>query len=237
MPSDEINQEHIVRSFDEELNLVTATLVRMGGVTEAQLESAVKAIETKDLDLATSVIETDKELDKFEQEIEILVTRLFALRQPMAVDLRSVMAALRISANLERIGDYSKNIAYRCKSIIESDSSPSVEGVVRMGSLARQCLRKVLNGYQAQDYEVALEAWRQDEDIDKLYTSVFTELVNYMRENPESVTSGTQLAFVGKNIERIGDLTTNIAEEIYFMVRGERLNVSRPKADTTATIT
>jgi len=237
MASEELNQEHIVRSFDEELNLLTSTLVRMGGVTEAQLNSSIRAVEMLDLDLAESVIQKDKELDAFEMEIEALVTRLFALRQPMAVDLRAVMAALRISADLERIGDYSKNIASRCGALAEMDSLPNVEGIIRMGMLAGQCLKKVLNGYQSQDYEIALESWKQDEEIDRLYSSVFMDLVQFMREDPSGVSAGTQLAFVGKNLERIGDLTTNIAEEIYLMVRGERISMSRPKADTTASVT
>jgi len=236
MSAEDNNQEHIVRSYGEELNLLTATLVSMGGVAESQLKLAIKAIEKLDNTKADFVIKNDLELDKFEQEIEALVTRLFVLRQPMAIDLRNVMAALKISSDLERIGDYAKNIAIRSKSISDDKAVPIIEGLVRMGILAGECLRKVLDGYQTQDCEPALEAWRKDEEIDKIYTSVFVEIVNFMEKNPGSVSSGTHLAFIGKNLERIGDLTTNIAEEIYFMVRGERLNADRPKADTTASI-
>lgn len=237
MSLEDNNQEHIVRSYSEELNLLTATVVRMGGIAESQLNLSIKAIDNLDVSKADLAIKSDLELDNFEKEIEGLVTRLFVLRQPMAVDLRNVMAALKISSDLERIGDYAKNIAIRSKSITDDKILPIMEGLVSMGTLASECLRNVLDGYQALDCEAALEAWRKDEEIDKLYTNVFVEIVNFMEKNSESVNSGTHLAFIGKNIERIGDLTTNIAEEIYFMVRGERLTDDRPKADKTATIT
>ena len=237
MSLEDNNQEHIVRSYSEELNLLTATVVRMGGITESQLNLSIKAIENLDVSKADLAIKSDLELDNFEKEIEGLVTRLFVLRQPMAVDLRNVMAALKISSDLERIGDYAKNIAIRSKSITDDKVLPIMESLVSMGTLASECLRNVLDGYQALDSEAALEAWRKDEEIDKLYTNVFVEIVNFMEKNSESVNSGTHMAFIGKNIERIGDLTTNIAEEIYFMVRGERLTDDRPKADKTATIT
>ncbi len=235
MIEENLSQQHIVRSFDEELNLLTATIVRMGGVTEIQLKDALNALKDKNLEAAELVISRDKELDQFEVEVELLVTRIFALRQPMAIDLRSVMSALRIAANLERIGDYVKNSARRCQVLFESASVPAEDGIFKMGVLASQCLRKALDGFQNQNIEIALEAWRQDQEIDLLYNSVFHDLVNYMGDNSDKITAATQLTFVGKNLERIGDLTTNIAEEVYFMVEGSRLTEPRPKADKTST--
>ncbi len=220
---------HIVKSYDEELRRLSKTIVEMGGLAEAQLESALQAVVERDPELAARVIEGDKKVDQDEFEVDLLATRLLALRQAMAVDLGNIVGALRIASDLERIADYAANIAKR--SIALSGMAPvkPVHAVPRMGRLALNMIREVLDGYVDRNTEKAIKVWYADEELDEMYTSLFRELLSYMMEDPRSITACTHLLFIAKNIERIGDHVTNVAETIYFLVKGTRLHEVRPK--------
>ena len=220
---------HIVKSYDEELQRLSKTIVEMGGLAEAQLEAAIEAVVQRDPELAARVIDDDKKVDQCEFEVDSLATRLLALRQPMAVDLRNIVGALRIASDVERIADYAANIAKR--SIALSGMTPvnPVHAVPRMGRVALNMIRDVLDGYIDRNTDKAIKVWYADEELDEMYTSLFRELLTYMMEDPRSITACTHLLFIAKNIERIGDHVTNVAETIYFLVKGTRLQEVRPK--------
>jgi len=225
--------EHIVHSFDDELKALTVTLMRMGGMAETQLASAIDAVAKRDSRLADRVIEADKQVDDLDLQIDSQVTRLFALRQPMAVDLRTVLTGLRMSGDIERIGDYAKNVAKRSIVLSQHPPLPTVYGIVRMATLVRQRFKEVLDAYAERDVDKAVSVWQRDAEVDELYDSLFRELLTYMMEDPRTITVGTHLLFIAKNLERIGDLATNIAEYIHFMVEGTRIDDERPKGDET----
>ncbi|MGH7091161.1 MAG: phosphate signaling complex protein PhoU [Stellaceae bacterium] len=226
--------EHIIKSYDQELARLDNTIAEMGGLTESQLNSAMEAIAKRDTDLASVVIETDARVDELEREVEALAVRLLALRQPMARDLRQIIAALKISTDLERIGDYATNVAKRS---IALDQSPPVRPVYvlpRMGRFACGMIKDILDAYVERDAEKAMAVWLRDEELDEMYTSLFRELLTYMIEDPRNITTGTHLLFMAKNLERIGDHTTNIAETLYFLVNGTPMQQMRPKRDRTS---
>ena len=224
--------EHTVRAYDEELDGVTAELSRMGGLAEAEVADSIRAISRRDVTLATAVIDRDARLDEIEFEIERRSVVLIALRQPVAEDLRRVVAALKISMNLERCGDLAKNIAKRALVIAESDPiTPLTRSIERMGELVASRLKEVLDAYAARDDERARAVWRRDQEVDEHYDSIFRELLTYMMGDPRTITSCAHLLFVAKNLERIGDHATNIAEIIHYEVTGEQLTDTRPKLD------
>lgn len=226
--------EHIIKSYDEELQRLDNTIAEMGGMAESQLTAAIDAVIKRDSDLAASVIEADTRVDELEQEVEALVVRLLALRQPMARDLRQIVAALKTSTDLERMCDYAANVAKR--SIILNQSAPvkPVYALPRMGALCQTMVKDMLDAYVERDADKALAVWMRDEELDEMYTSLFRELLTYMIEDARNITPCTHLLFMAKNIERIGDHTTNIAETVYYAVRGEVLPETRPKGDTSA---
>jgi len=224
--------EHTVRIYDEELDSVTAELSRMGGLAEAEVADSIRAISRRDVKLAAAVIDRDARLDEIELEIERRSVVLIALRQPVADDLRRIVAALKISMNLERCGDLAKNIAKRALVIAESDPiTPLTRSIERMGELVAARLKEVLDAYAARDDERARAVWRRDEEVDEHYDSIFRELLTYMMGDPRTITSCAHLLFVAKNLERIGDHATNIAEIIHYEVSGEQLTDARPKLD------
>jgi len=224
--------EHTVRAYDEELDSVTAELSRMGGLAEAEVADSIRAISRRDVTLAAAVIDRDARLDEIELEIERRSVVLIALRQPVADDLRRIVAALKISMNLERCGDLAKNIAKRALVIAESDPiTPLTRSIERMGELVAARLKEVLDAYAARDDERARAVWRRDEEVDEHYDSIFRELLTYMMGDPRTITSSAHLLFVAKNLERIGDHATNIAEIIHYEVTGEQLTDARPKLD------
>ena len=224
--------EHTVRVYDEELDSVTAELSRMGGLAEAEVADSIRAISRRDVNLAAAVIDRDARLDEIELEIERRSVVLIALRQPVADDLRRIVAALKISMNLERCGDLAKNIAKRALVIAESDPiTPLTRSIERMGELVAARLKEVLDAYAARDDERARAVWRRDEEVDEHYDSIFRELLTYMMGDPRTSTSCAHLLFVAKNLERIGDHATNIAEIIHYEVSGEQLTDARPKLD------
>ena len=229
--------DHIVTSFSEELEQLSTNVSKMGGLAEAQLQSAIDAITRRDMALADRTVSQDQQLDDLEILIEENAVELIALRQPMALDLREAMTAIKIAADLERIGDLAKNISKRSLVIFQDHETPNrlVQGLSRMGKLALGQLKLVLDAYTNRDVEMANKVWLSDEEIDEMYNSVFRELLTYMMEDPRTIGMCTHLLFVAKNIERIGDHATNIAETVSYLVTGDRMVGERPKGDKTST--
>ena len=224
--------EHTVRAYDEELDAITAELARMGGLAEAEVADAIRAISNRDVALAASVITRDARLDGLEMDIERRAVRLIALRQPVADDLRRTVAAMKISMNLERCGDLAKNIAKRALVITESEPvTPLTGSIERMGDLVTTRLKDVLDALAARDVERAVAVWMQDHEVDEHYESIFRELLTYMMGDPRMITACAHLLFVAKNLERIGDHATNIAEILHYEVTGIELGDDRPKTD------
>ena len=225
--------DHIVKSFDEDLKRLNNVIAEMGGLAEAQLTRAVESLVRRNTELATQVVQDDKRIDALEAEVAQMTVRMLALRQPMAQDLREVVAAIKIASDVERIGDYAKNIAKRA--IVLSTYAPMkpVTSIPRMSQLALQIIKDVLDAYIEKDAEGARVAWRRDEEVDEMYNSVFREMLTYMMEDPRNIGPCTHLLFIAKNIERIGDHATNVAEIVYYLVHGRGLDEERPKGDTT----
>ena len=227
-------REHIVKSYDEELKRLTGEIQRMGDLALAQLDAAIDAVMSRDSATAMTVAQSDGAIDALEQEVSQDVVRLLALRQPMARDLREILAALRIAADIERIGDYAANVAKR--SIVLNQSAPVqlAYALPRLARLAEGLVRDVLGAYHDNDADRALAAWARDEELDEQYTGLFRELLTYMMEDPRNITPCTHLLFMAKNLERIGDHATNIAENVYFLVHGQQIAQIRRKGDMTA---
>jgi phosphate transport system protein len=228
--------EHIVKSYDAELKRLTGEIQRMGELALEQLDAAIDAVMDRDSDAAMKIVQSDAAIDTLEHDVSHDVIRLLALRQPMARDLREILAALRIAADVERIGDYAANIAKR--SIVLNQSAPLhlTSALPRLAQLAETLVREVLAAYHDNDADRALAAWARDEELDEQYTGLFRELLTYMMEDPRNITPCTHLLFMAKNLERIGDHATNIAESVYFLVRGEQIAQIRRKGDTTSAI-
>jgi len=224
--------EHIVRSYEDELNSLAAECVRMGGLCEAQVADAVTGVVKRNQELAASVVVRDDKLDEAERDIERKTIRLIALRQPVADDLRRAVAAMKVANNLERCGDLAKNIAKRTLVIIESDPlTPLTRSIERMGKLVLGRLSSVLDAYSRSDLERALAVWSQDDEVDEHYNSLFRELLTYMMGDPRTITACAHMLFVAKNLERIGDHATNIAEIVHYEITGEEMISARPKTD------
>jgi phosphate transport system protein len=226
--------DHTVKAFTEELDALTQEVARMGGLAEAAVSESLAAVIRRDAELAQGVIERDPKIDALQREIEKRAIRLFALRQPMASDLRVVLTAWRIAGELERVGDLAKNIAKRSLILNQSEPIGLTRSIERMGKLAAAHLKQVLDAYANRDVEAAIAVWFQDDNIDAHYNSLFRELLTYMFEDPRTISSGAHLLFIAKNIERIGDHGTNIAEYIHFLVTGEEIATQRPRADADA---
>jgi phosphate transport system protein len=226
-------QSHIVTSYEEELNHLTAEVARMGGLAEAQVFDSISAFSRRDTALAESVVERDQRLDVLEVEIERAAIRLIALRQPMAVDLRRTVAAMKIASNLERCGDLAKNIARRSLILAEIDSAgPVTRSIERMGKLVSGRLKDVLDAYTSSELSGAAAVWSRDDEVDEHYESLFRELLTYMMGDPRTITPGAHLLFVAKNLERIGDHATNIAEIVHYEITGAELTDQRPKGES-----
>lgn len=229
-----MSTEHIVRSFAQELQRLSNLVMQMGGVAEAQVEAAVRAVARRDVGLATQVMQADQRLDAYERDIDSEAIRLLALRQPMAQDLREIVSALKISADLERIGDYAANIAKRSLVLAQVPAARPAVAIPRMGRMVETTMKDVLDAYIERDVAKAVAAWERDEELDDLYTSLFREVLTYMMEDPRNITPCTHLLFMAKNLERIGDHATNIAETIHFLVVGTPLSMARPKNDASS---
>ncbi|NQV79994.1 MAG: phosphate signaling complex protein PhoU [Alphaproteobacteria bacterium] len=229
-----MSDEHIVKSFGEELERIDQLIVEMGGLAETQLASAIRALVRRDAELANDVVDGDARIDALESEVNERIIRLLALRQPMAGDLRVAIAALKISNELERIGDYAKNVAKRTVVLVQSPAMPATLAISRMGTLVQGMIKSVLDAYVARDALAAEDVRLADQEVDQLHTSMFRELLTYMMEDPRNITPCTHLLFIAKNIERVGDHTTNIAENVHFLVRGEDPDGARPKRDRSS---
>jgi phosphate transport system protein len=223
---------HIVSSFDDDLNELSDKLAEMGGLCEKLVGESVDALIRRDIPLARRVIEWDRRIDRLQHEIEERGIRTIAKRAPVAIDLRQVVAALRIANDLERIGDLAKNIAKRVVALDGQFQPPKLAGgVAHIADLTLAQLKDVLDAYTRRDEKRALEVWNQDGEIDALYNSLFRELLTYMMEDPRNIGFCAHLLFCAKNIERIGDHATNVAETVYYVVHGSPLTDDRPKAD------
>ncbi|HWU96067.1 MAG TPA: phosphate signaling complex protein PhoU [Sphingomonas sp.] len=217
------SHEHTVKAFDQDIGQLRALISQMGGLAEQAIEDAMLALSRGDAELANEVRKKDKQIDAIEAELEKLVVRVIALRAPMADDLREVIAALKIAAVIERIGDYAKNIAKRVP-LIHAEGEERIEVVSilpSMGQLAADMVHDVLDAFSARDAEAAVRICARDNALDDFYDSIFRTLVTYMVENSRTISQVAHLLFVAKNLERIGDHATNVAEMVYFAATGE----------------
>jgi phosphate transport system protein len=224
--------EHIVRAFTDELSDLNSTVSRMGGLVEKALADALASVSRRDGTLAQTVIAGDLEIDELQRSIERQIMRLLALRQPMARDLRETLSALKLAADLERIGDLAKNIAKRAIVIIEHEPAAVTRSIDRMGKLAAGLLKQVLDAFASHAVGEAVSVWLQDEELDAHYNSLFRELLTYMMEDPRQIGPGAHLLFIAKNLERIGDHCTNMGEVVHFLETGEDIVGNRPKSDS-----
>ncbi|GBQ22454.1 transcriptional regulator for phosphate uptake PhoU [Acetobacter estunensis NRIC 0472] len=219
---------HTVKSYEQELEHLRSLMRQMGGLVERQTAQAVKAIVDGDDEAAIEPPELDPEVDELEREAEALAIRILALRSPMAVDLRTIVAALKITGDLERIGDYASSIARRAMKL-DMEGGPSLVGLRSMGRLVQDNLRRAIDALANEDRDASVAVWQADAAVDELYTAMFRELMTYMMEDPRNIGTCIHLMFVAKNLERIGDHTTNIAERVYYAVTGEMLPSVRPR--------
>ncbi|VWX54795.1 phosphate signaling complex protein PhoU [Novosphingobium sp. 9U] len=213
--------DHTVKSFDSEISQLRGLIAEMGGLAEVAIRDSIDALVRHDEDLARQVVTADARLDALEAEVDRLAVRTIALRAPMADDLRDVIAALKISGVLERIGDYAKNIAKRIDDMEGRSKVEPLTLVPAMADIAQGMVRDVLNAYGSRDAILAVEVIRRDEKLDQFYNTLFRSLLTHMMENPATITSAAQLLFVARNLERIGDHATNVAEMVYYAATGE----------------
>ena len=225
---------HTITAFEDELNELKSMISRMGGLADSALATSIDALLKRDTDMARRVIEEDVKIDDLEREVEAQAIELLARRQPVADDLREIVSALKISSDLERIGDYAKNIAKRATVINQSPPLKPISVIPEMSRVARRMINDVLDAFIERDAAKSLTVWQRDEQIDELYNSLFRELLTYMMESPSAITPCTHLLFVAKNIERVGDHITNIAEIVHYVARGELIDAARPKSDNTS---
>jgi len=227
--------DHTAKAFDVDLQEIARLVAEMGGLCEKQVSDAVDALAERDLDRAQRTVAVDPEVDALQAEIEEKAVLTIARRQPMAVDLREIVGALRVSNDLERIGDLAKNIGKRVLALDGEFHPPKlIRGVEHMGALVLAQLKEVLDAYAGHDLKKAMVVWNGDEEIDAMCTSLFRELLTYMMEDPRNITFCIHLMFCAKNIERMGDHATNIAETVYYMIEGHAIADQRPKGDTTS---
>ena len=226
--------EHTLKAYDQELSDLKAMLAQMGGLLEQQLADALQALSQRDTATADAAIKADEGVDLLERLVEEKAITTIARRQPVAADLREIIVAIRTASDFERIGDLAKNTAKRVHAMPDQLPTELMSGILRMGEMAEQELTTVLDSYARADGELALQVWRADESLDALYNSVFRELLTYMMEDPRNISLCTHLLFAAKNLERIGDHATNIAENIHYLVTGMTIAESRPKMDLTS---
>ena len=223
---------HIVRSYEEQLQDLNNSIVKMGGLAETQLENAVNALIDRDQEAADETVGRDDRIDDLEKKIEEKVVDLIALRQPMAIDLRETVSAMKISSDLERIGDLSKNIAKRSRSINIELPDEIKKNIKAAAALVQKNLKLVLDSYVDRDKEKAIKVWSSDEEIDNLVNVTMNSIIQFMTKNKDNIKASTHLLFVSKNLERMGDHATNIAEIVYYLVTGDNIDGVRPKGTT-----
>ena len=223
------NTPHTVKSYEEELKNLNNNIVKMGTLCEEALRKSINALITNNADEADKIIKNDEEIDKFENLIEQQVVNLIALRQPLAIDLRETVTALKISSDLERIGDLSKNIAKRSLLLSSNLSKNLIDILNTLSENVQKQLKSVIDSYLERSSSMAINVWESDEKIDNLTNQCMQASIDFLKEDPKNLQNGTHLLFVAKNLERMGDHTTNIAEQVYFLVKGEYLEGDRPK--------
>jgi phosphate transport system protein len=227
--------DHTIRAFDTDLQQLAGKVAEMGRLDGEQIADAITALLKRDIALAEQVIATDDRVDELQREIEEKAVATIARRQPMAIDLREIVGTLRISNDLERVGDLAENIAKRVLLLPKEFSLNAVAlQLQHMGNLVRDQLVRVLQSYEHRNVVLALDVWHKDQEIDALNSSLFRELLTYMMEDPRNITFCSHMLFCAKNIERAGDHATNIAETVYYIVEGHQLTEKRPKADVTS---
>ena len=228
------NERHIASAFDRDLETVQALIMKMGGLVEDALLESARALETRDDELAASVQLGDKSIDELEEQIQTECAKVIALRAPIAGDLRTVLSVMRIAGNLERCGDYAKNLAKR--SLVLTQMAPvggAAGSVRRMAQLVQVQLKDALDAYIRRDLDLAVEVRARDADVDQMYNALFREFLTHMMEDPRNITACMHLHFIAKNIERVGDHSTAIAEQVIYLVSGALPELARPKVDTT----
>ena len=231
------NIKHIASAFDRDLETVQALVCKMGGLVEAALLDAARALETRDTVLAREVVGNDKRIDGLEEDINREAIRLIALRAPVSGDLRTVMCVIRMSAALERMGDLAKNMAKRTSVLADMEPIEGSAGAIRrMGQTVETMLRNALDAFVARDAALAEDVWQRDEELDQMYNALFRGFITHMMEEPRHITACMHLHFIAKNVERMGDHVTTIAEQVIYMVTGEMPDDDRPKGDTTSTM-
>lgn len=220
---------HTVSAFDEELMAIRAKIAEMGGLAEEMLDEALQGMERRDIALLEEVVKRDQRVDQLEHEAEEMIVRLIALRAPVAADLRLLVAAMKITNTLERIGDLAKSTARRGIDLAHERPMGLTASVVRMGREVQRQVSEVLDAFSSRDTALAVSVWRRDAEIDELYNALFREMVTYMMEDPRTITMGSHYLFIAKNLERVGDHATHIAEMTYYVVEGEPLTAERPR--------
>ncbi|EFH10420.1 phosphate signaling complex protein PhoU [Pseudoroseomonas cervicalis] len=230
----EQQSEHIVRSYEEQLKRLREMVARMGGLAERQVADAASALIRRDTELASAVVGRDGEIDALETEIENFCVRLLALRQPMAADLRLIVAAMKVSTDIERIGDYARNAAKRAIVVSQQPQLGSLNGFQWMAKLVQENLKDAIDALVKEDAAAAERVWGADAPVDDIYNGIFREMLTHMMEDPRNITAATHLLFIAKNFERIGDHATNIAETVHYAVLGHMLPEDRPKSDASA---
>ncbi|MEQ6248076.1 phosphate signaling complex protein PhoU [Sulfitobacter sp. HNIBRBA3233] len=230
-----MQDQHIASAFDRDLEKVQAQIMKMGGLVEDAIRQAAKSLETRDEPLAEKVRAADKAIDQLELDINEQAARVIALRAPTAIDLRVILSVIKISANLERIGDYAKNMAKRTSVLSQMPAVNDSAGAIRrMARLTEEMLKDALDAYIRRDAELAQDVILRDEDLDQMYNALFREFLTFMLEDPRNITACMHLHFIAKNVERMGDLCTSMAEQVVYLVTGSAPEESRPKADDTS---
>lgn len=233
-----LRTQHIASAFDRDLEAVQALIMRMGGLVEAAVLDSTRALETRDEDLARQVVANDKAIDALELQVNEETARLIALRGPIAGDLRTALTVLKIAGSLERMGDYAKNIAKRSTVLAQSAPVGDTAGTARrMAKLVEQMLKDTLDAYIRRDAALAQDVRNRDKDVDQIYNAQFRVLLTHMMEDPRAITNAMHLHFIAKNLERMGDHATGIAEQVIYLVTGSLPDEARPKGDKTAYIT
>ncbi|ALG90266.1 MULTISPECIES: phosphate signaling complex protein PhoU [Actibacterium] len=229
------DSKHIVASYDRDLEAIQAQIMKMGGLVEAAVLDAAKSLERRDEELAEQVRAGDKAIDELEERVNEECARLLALRQPAATDLRTVLTVMKISANLERVGDYAKNMAKRTSVLVQMQPIDGASGAIRrMAKAVEGMMKDALDSYIQRDVELAQDVRMRDHEVDQMYNALFRQFLTFMMEDPRNITACMHLHFIAKNIERMGDHVTSIAEQVIYLATGEMPEDTRPKSDLTS---
>ena len=221
--------EHIVTSYESQLQNLNNTIIKMGALAESQFADSVMTLQKNNPDIVDRIVGKDERLDDFEKKLESLVIDLIALRQPLAIDLRETVSSMKISSELERVGDLSKNIAKRSLALKLPIENAIFKDLKNCAELVQKNLKLAMDAYAKRSADSALEVWIKDQNIDNVISALMEEILKFMKLNKKNLEDGTHLLFVAKNIERIGDHATNIVEQIYFLIRGTQIKGERPK--------